>query len=316
METKIGDDAEVAVRARFEAWMRETGATMGQVARRTGYNEATISRYIAGTMAGDRDALERALADMLDADARRQSWRRFYIPTKGTERTEALLDLIREACDIGLVTSAAGMGKTTAALHYAATHESAICITLTEGCGDNWSIIRMLFDSLRVRGWSRAKHGTRGELVIARMAKSERLVIVDNAQRATLSGLRWLFDLHDETGIPIALIGNPDVLTRLAGSDQLSSRIGLRTDIGRQNGKLSVDWLDAAADAILAEMWPRAPKEVQLLAREAARQDGHLRRLVKQLRIAIRLADAPSWRGKQAAAFVEARGLIGTPDAD
>lgn len=316
METKSGEMMAEPVRNRFDAWMRETGATMGQVARRTGYNEATISRYIADTMTGDRDALERALVDMLDADARRQSWKRFYVSTQGTERTEALLDLIREACDIGLVTSAAGMGKTTAALHYAATHESAILLTLTEGAGSNWTIIRMLLEALRVRGWSRTKHGTRSEVIIARLAKSERLIIVDNAQRATLSGLRWLFDLHDESGIPIALIGNPDVLTRLAGSDQLASRIGLRTDIGLQKGKLSIEWLNAAADAILAEMWPRAPKEVGLLAREAARQEGHLRRLVKQLRIAIRLTEAPDWKGKQAAAFVEARSLIGTPDTN
>lgn len=312
---KNGNEVPV-VRDRFAAWMKQTNATMAQVAKRSGYNEATISRYIAGTMTGDREALERALQDMLDADGRRQSWRKFYFDSEGVLRTETLLDLIREACDVGLVTSAAGMGKTTAAQHYAATHESTIIITLSEGCGDNWTIIRMLFDRLGVRAWSRAKHGTRGEVVVDRLRNSERLVIVDNAQRATLSGLRWLFDLHDASGIPIALIGNPEVLTRLAVSDQLSSRIGLRTDIGLQGGKLSVQWLDDAADAILSEMWPNAPKEVALLAREAARQEGHLRRLVKQLRIAIRLTDAPDWRGKPAAAFVESRSLIGTPDAD
>lgn len=313
---KTGNIATTTIRARFAEWMQNTNATLAQVAKRAGYNEATISRYITGTMTGDRDALERAIADMLDADSRRQSWRDFYFDSVGTERTETLLDLIREACDIGLVTSAAGMGKTSAAKHYASTHESTILLTLSEGCGDNWTIIRMLFNALHVRNWSRAKHGTRGEVVTERLHRSERLLIVDNAQRATLSGLRWLFDLHDATGIPIALIGNPEVLSRIAGSDQLSSRIGLRTDIGMQAGKQSLQWLDAAADSILEEMWPKAPPEVALLAREAARQEGHLRRLVKQLRLAIRLTEAPAWEGKQAAAFVESRSLIGAPDAD
>ncbi|MCK9468167.1 MAG: AAA family ATPase [Porticoccaceae bacterium] len=303
-------------RDRLALWMQQSSTTMAQVARRTGYNEATISRYLASTMSGNREAVESAITDMLNAHERRQTWHAFYFDTVGTQRAQTLFDLIRETCDIGLVTSPAGMGKTTAAQHYASTHESAILITLTEGHGDNWGIIRFLFDTLKVRNYNRQRHGTKDSVIHQRLAQSERLLIVDNAQRATLSGLRWLFDLYDSTGIPIALIGNPDILTRLAGSDQLSSRIGLRTDISHQQGRHDIDWLIDAADTLLAEMWPNAPQEVQLLAREAVRQEGHLRRLVKQLRIAIRLSDAPAWAGKQAAAFVEARSLIGTPTLD
>ena len=103
----------------------------------------------------------------------------------------------------------------------------------------------------------------------------------------------------------IALVGNPDVLQRVSASDQLHSRIGLRADVG------AGAWLDDAADKALATMWPDAPAEVRLLARETARQPGHLRRLVKQARIAIRLTESPSWGKSAAAAFVEARGLIG-----
>jgi len=161
---------------------------------------------------------------------------------------------------------------------------------------------------METRAWTR-KSGdlTRGEFVMERLKNSGRLIIVDNAQRATLSGLRWLLDLHDYAGVPVALIGNPDVLARLDGSDQLSSRIGLRKDIGTACD----DWIDAAADALLAAMWPKAPEEVKLLARETARGTGHLRRLVKQLRITIKLCESPAWSGKAAKAFIEARALVG-----
>ena len=161
---------------------------------------------------------------------------------------------------------------------------------------------------METRAWSR-KSGdhTRGEFVMERLKNSGRLIIVDNAQRATLSGLRWLLDLHDYAGVPVALIGNPDVLTRLDNSDQLSSRIGLRKDIGTTCD----NWIDAASDALLAEMWPKAPEEVKLLSRETARGTGHLRRLVKQLRIAIKLCESSAWLGKSAKAFIEARALVG-----
>ena len=102
------------------------------------------------------------------------------------------------------------------------------------------------------------------------------------------------------------------MLGKVASSDQLSSRIGLRMDIGVKG----FDWIDEATDKILDAMWPKAPHEIRLLARESARQPGHLRRLVKQLRIAIRLCEAAAWKSKQAAAFVEARALIGTPEED
>lgn len=306
---QTGNTTPATLRATLASWRQERKLSMAAVAKRCGRNEATISRYLAGTMTGDVDGLERSLRDMMDADARRQTWAEIYIETQGCTETETVLDLIRGACDIGLITGAAGLGKTTACRRYAATRDSSILITLSEGCGSNWSIIRLIFDRLEMRGWSRRTGGqTRGEAAASRLAGSERLLIVDNAQRATLSGLRWLFDLSDSAGIPIALVGNPDVLTRVAGSDQLSSRIGLRADIGSRR---DMAWLDEASESILNAMWPDAPAEVRLLAQEAARQPGHLRRLVKQLRIAIRLSESASWRRSAAAAFVEARTLIG-----
>jgi len=95
-------------------------------------------------------------------------------------------------------------------------------------------------------------------------------------------------------------------------SGQLSSRIGIRHDIGGDD----TEWLDGATGMMLSSMWPNAPQEVHLLAQESARQPGHLRRLMKQLRIAIRLAENPAWRNKQAAAFVQARTMIGTPEEE
>lgn len=304
-----GDTAPASMRDSLSAWRAERKLSMAQVAKRAACNEATISRYLAGTMTGDIAGLEAKLRDMMQADARRQTWAETYIETQGCAETMTVLELIRGACDIGLVTGAAGVGKTTACRHYAATHDTAILVTLSEGCGDNWSLIRLIFERLDMRAWTRRRGGqTRGEAVAARLAGSERLIIVDNAQRATLSGLRWLFDLSDQAGVPVALVGNPEVLTRVSGSDQLSSRIGLRADIGSRR---DMAWLDAAATEILSAMWPSAPAEVRLLAQETARQQGHLRRLVKQLRIAIRLSDSAAWRKSQAAAFVEARTLIG-----
>ena len=282
--------------------------TMAAVARRIGYNEATVSRYLAGTYSGDVDALESVFEEVIAADARRQVWRDFHVPTHGVDATIETIGLIRESCVTGLITGAAGLGKTTACNRYAAQNKSAILFTLEEGYGDNWSVIRHLFDALAIRGWSRQSGGaTRADCVKDRLRNSGRVIIVDNAQRVTLGGLKWLLDMKDATGTPVALIGNPEVLSKVSGKDQLDSRIPLRRDIGDDAGK----WVDGAADKIVDAMWPDAPGDVRLLARETARRSGHLRTLVYQLRIAIKLCEAPAWRNKHAAAFVQARALVG-----
>ena len=143
----------------------------------------------------------------------------------------------------------------------------------------------------------------------SKLAGSERLVIIDNAQRIDISGLRWLMDFHDATGVSFALVGNPEVLVKLRGKDQLYSRIGVKADISESLGDAA--WMDRAADDMVAAMWPGAAADIGLLARETARKPGHLRTLNKQLKIAIRLCETDAYRGKHARAFVESRHLIG-----
>ncbi len=301
---------------KIEAWRKSKGYTMATIAKRTGFHEGTISKYLSGTYQGDATEIERTLMDIIESDSRKQSWQEFYFDTEVTETTFGMLDLIRTSCDIGLITGAAGLGKSTASRKYAQQNKTAIFIELSEGLGDNHSIIRKLFDSLDVRNFHRVKGGlTRGEFLTNRLKNSERIIVIDQAQRATLAGLRWLFDLHDVAGIPIALIGNPEVLTRISVSDQLHSRVGIRVDVGGV-GKKDMDWLDDAAVTMLEKMWPDHPKELRIIAMETARQPGHLRRLVKQIRAGIRLSQTPRWKNKQAAAFIEARTLIGKPEEE
>jgi DNA transposition AAA+ family ATPase len=298
------------------AWWENNNLTMAKIAKRSGFHEGTISKYLAGTYPTDVTEIERSLLDIIDSDSRKQTWSDFYFDTEVTETTIAMLDLIRSSCDIGLLTGAAGLGKTKGGRRYSIQNKTAILIELSEGLGDNYSIIRKLFDSMDIRSFKKEKGGiTRGEFLTKRLVNSERIIIIDNAQRATLSGLRWLFDLHDAAGVPIGLIGNPELLDRIAGSDQLYSRVGIRVDVGGF-GKINMDWLDVAAQKMLENMWPGYPTELLIIAQETARQPGHLRRLVKQIRAGIRLSQSPRWKSKPAAAFIEARSLIGKPDEE
>ena len=295
-------------RAALLAWRDKNALTLKQVGRRLNINEGFVSKYLNGVPEGDVGAFEARVADMLARDRRKRTWDDIYFETEAAVACHTVFDLIRESSDIGLVYGPAGVGKSKASRRYAEEHGTVIAFTGEEGRGGPYAVQRGIASGLDMRKWNR-REVTRSDYLAKKLAGSERLVIIDNAQRIDISGLRWLMDFHDRTGVSFALVGNPEVLERLKGKDQLYSRIGVKADISESLGDAA--WMDRAADDMVAAMWPGAAADIGLLAREAARKPGHLRTLNKQLKIAIRLCETDAYRGRYARAFVESRHLIG-----
>lgn len=306
METRNGSEIEAGLAGRVRELMDAEGLTMKKLGGMAGYSEAAVSRWLSGRYDGDSAALGRAMADALAAHARRRRWDAAWFETAATRACFTVFDLIRESGDVGLVHGPAGIGKTVSCRRYAETNPTAALWTATEGRSSRRWAERGLWEALKA-----GRKDTRLDVwaaMCARLSGSGRVLIIDNAQRLTAGALRWLMDLHDETGAALALVGNPEVLDRLGASDQLLSRVGFRQDVGTM---LKGAWLSQAADRLAAELWPQAASSVRELAREAARRPGHLRTLGKQLKIAMRLCESDAFRGREDAAMAEARHLTG-----
>jgi DNA transposition AAA+ family ATPase len=301
------------IRHELAAFQENHVLTLKQLGAKVGKSEAFMSRYLSGNAEGDIEAFERAASDMLKSAMRKRTWEEVYFDTEAVKTCFLVFDLIREASDIGLVHGPAGIGKTTACRKYAEDNKTVISFTGQEGNGMAYGVINGICASIDMRRFNPRQH-KRADFLRDKLSGSERLIIIDNAQRLNMSGLRWLFDFHDATGVSVALVGNPEVLDRLRGNDQMTSRIGFKQDIAEMLGRGS--WLDRAADRMVAAMWPKASQEIGLLARETARKQGHLRTLNKQLRIAIRLCETDAYAAKAAKAFVEARHLIGADNTE
>jgi DNA transposition AAA+ family ATPase len=301
------------IKARLEEFMKLNGLTLKRLGARVGKSEAFVSRYFGDTPVGDLEEFERAVLDMLDSAQRKRTWAEIYFDTEAIKMCNMVFDIIREAADIGLVHGPAGIGKTTACERYANDHKTVIHFVADEGNGHAYGVIAGIWAKIETRFYDPKKQ-KRGEFLKEKLTGSERLIIVDNAQRLNMSGLRWLFDFHDATGVSIALVGNPEVLDRMRGNDQMTSRIGFKQDIAEMLDKGG--WLDKASDKMIAAMWPKAASDIGPLARETARKQGHLRTLKKQLRIAIRLCETDAYRGKPGKAFTEARHLIGADNTE
>jgi len=95
----------------------------------------------------------------------------------------------------------------------------------------------------------------------------------------TASARQWIFDFHDATGCPIALVGNPEVLSAIRENDQQFSRIGLRTEV--KGDKASAD-----VDRLISIHWPAAAESLNGAAIKVIKERGHLRALKKQLLLA------------------------------
>lgn len=297
----------------LKAWQSENGFTLKQIGAKLGKNEGFVSKYLNGVPEGDIESFEERVRDMLSRERRKRTWSDIYFDTDACTSCFTVFDLIRESSDIGLIYGPAGIGKSKAVWRYAADHRTVISFTGEEGRGGPAAVQRGVATGIDIRKWDKSVHKF-SEYLALKLNGSDRLVIVDNAQRIDISGLRWMMDFHDATGVSFALVGNPEVLDKLHGKDQLSSRIGIRYDLGAALKK--ADWLDRAANDMVAAMWPKAAQEIALLSRESARRLGHLRTLNKQLKIAIRLGETDTFKNKFARAFVEARHLIGADAED
>lgn len=317
---KTGDIVAVnfteEIRARVEKFMEDNSLTLDALALRTGTNASAISRYLTGNPTGDVAKLEKNLSDYLSKESRRKEWNDIYFETKCVKTCHVAFDIIWDSGDIGLVHGAAGLGKSTACNEYAKQHPTALFFTVIQGRGNDYDLVKELWSLLPTARAADDRRLRRAEYVLKKMRGSGRLLIIDNAQRLSMSGLRWLNDFNDVTACPIALVGNDEVLTKIKNSSQMSSRVGFKQDIGKMiaDDDGSQKWLHAAADEMVKSMWPEAASEIKYLARDAADRPGHLRTLKKQLRIAIRLASAASWGGTRSRAFAEARSLIGSTD--
>ena len=57
------------------------------------------------------------------------------------------------------------------------------------------------------------------------------MMIVDDAHKLTVPALMWLFDFHDETLCPVAMVGTFALIDKLAADPQRARRVGLHFEL-------------------------------------------------------------------------------------
>jgi len=283
----------------FRSAGRERPLSMDALGRMLGYSGTVISKYLGGVPEGDVAALEAKVADMLKAAARRGAVDVPPFDTVVVRTMHAVFAMARKTNDVALVSGPAGVGKSVAIELYRAAHPTTLAVQVARWRRDDAGLAALLWDEMETAGWT--GQTSRSAFMAERLRGSDRLLIVDNAHRMAPAARAWLFDFHDATGCPVAMVGNPEVLQAIRGNDQQFSRIGVHQVVGLDR-KHAAGYARAMVDALVTE----APEALYGLAAAVAGERGHLRALRKQLLLASDLASTTTFGGDLVRAFAEA----------
>lgn len=302
--TRSPDAPPSAIKAAFVKWREANPATSNvQIARQLGYSPAYVSLYLSKApedFPGDYQKFEAAIADFLRGAGLKANYDVPPISTEITHAVSSFADYVRSVGGIGVLHGDAGWGKSVALSMLAQDTKTGILIIANSLQNDARGIKSLL--------WPHCSHGAKANSnrwahIVSVLKGSNRLIMVDSAQRLDRSGRNALCDLLDETGCPILLAGNPEIMRSLASDDQQSSRSLPALSVSIRDPKKLVRH-------ILATLIPDHAEELHDEAMRVVMRKGHLRQLVNLVKATKALAANPDFRDKPIkSAWASARAL-------
>jgi DNA transposition AAA+ family ATPase len=123
----------------------------------------------------------------------------------------------------------AGRGKTMAAKEYTVQSENAIYVRVHE----NWTPRAMLAGICHeLNGMQPARVELAKQIIIEELDRSPRIILIDEADRLMIGNIEHLRDIHDETGAPIVLIGEPSIYGRVTARRRIWERVTRVVEFG------------------------------------------------------------------------------------
>ena len=140
-----------------------------------------------------------------------------------TRKIATAIEAIRRTNDVGVILAEAGLGKSRAVDHYCEQNPTSLLLQVRGWCNDKHSIEAMVAGA--VGGYDGKRK--RSVWLTEKLSGGGRTLIVDDAHKLTRPALQWLFDFHDETNCPLALVGIGDLEKKVKDDAQRFSRTGL-----------------------------------------------------------------------------------------
>ncbi|MBW6399963.1 AAA family ATPase [Roseomonas sp. HJA6] len=281
-----------AIRVRVRAVMADRKITMAEIARRMQLPYGTFTNWMGGTYKGRNERVAEQVLSWLNSLETQERTRAMqprapaFVLTKTAEAILATLEHGQYTPEMVVITGIPGVGKTSAARWHASRNPNVWMVTAEPAMSSPNALLHALNDELRVEpaGVSALRMS---RSLMRKMAGSQGLILIDEAQHLTSPTLDQLRSFFDIAGVGIALMGNEHVYARLEGGArsaqyaQLFSRIGMPL----RRPRVLKDDIEALLDA-----WGVQGAAERKLLHQIARKPGALRNVNKVVRMAHMLA--------------------------
>ncbi|MDE2107059.1 MAG: AAA family ATPase [Patescibacteria group bacterium] len=274
--------------------LRANGAeSNSSIAAAIGYSDAVISQYLSpdgNLYGGNTRAVEKKLREWLRDRRLEMDTSVSTISCDVAEQVANAIEDIRTAKRIGVGIGAPGIGKSRGIQLYCADHELAISFNVWAGACNKSALEDLLFEAADV---ARSKSGINSARVLAdKLRGTSRPVIVDDAHKLTCPALQLLYDLRDQTGIPIALFGDDRLIAKLQNDGQRLRRTGIVY-------RLKIKDSAPLVEHHIRQLIPDAGSEMSALKKlcaVVAEKTGHFGSVQMELALAVRLKKGnPDW---------------------
>jgi DNA transposition AAA+ family ATPase len=128
-----------------------------------------------------------------------------------------------------LVWGFAGRGKTECAKNYAIRNKRTVYLRAME----DWSPTGMLSKICKeLNGMQPGRANLAKQVAIEELDDNMRMLLIDEADRLSTKNIEHLRDIHDETGCPIVLIGEPSIYAQIKARTRIWQRVTRAVEFG------------------------------------------------------------------------------------
>jgi hypothetical protein len=249
---------------------------------------------------GDIPTLERKIDDFLRNEDRRRASGVDSVWHNAAEEMKASFEYIRRTNDFGAVIADSGDGKTRAIDLIRDEHPLALLFHVRSWNNDKASLTSALWDCIPHVGYDAQQNAPVHCHLIAR--GSDRPLIVDDAHKLTRPALHLLFDLYEDTNIPICFLAPRISCPSSKMIPSASAALAFIPPSAPGKVASAKNFSSISSPAFAPGEW--RPAELLDLCQQVAANHGHFRSVHKQLKLAAELKHAK--KGEQ---------IISWPDA-
>ncbi len=287
-DNRISEEEIDRIRAEAKRIAESEFPSVTAAAKDAGVAYSTFSAFLAGSYSGNNERLAEQARIWIDARRERKQTVAVLPKSPGFQLTGtashilSILDWCQTAADFAVVVGGAGIGKTTALRHHQATHPNVWLATMDETTSSVNSMLREIVETM---GLSERANSEFARALRRKMAGTNGLLIVDEAQHLSPQALNQLRSLHDRAGVGVVVAGNEEIYARVDGGKsrfaQLASRVGMR---------MSQPKPQAQDVCLLIQAWGVTDKDEVRYLKQVGNKPGALRTLDKVLKLASMLA--------------------------